>query len=172
MGGLTSSVLGGVQQLGMTSTVLNTVADAVVDAIDEDAYRDELVASQDVALNQLMQAQQLEESQAATSVATEKAQLEADAAATEKQRKAALKKALATQTAAYGASGITSGDGSAQAVLLGVFDESDEEKQDNETSYALKVKALDDEFASLRSSNILERAQLQQLQELELASSY
>lgn len=56
-------------------------------------------------------------------------EIQVQAQADEERRQRALKSAVATQRARFGASGIDSTDGSAEAVLLGLFETSEEEAQ-------------------------------------------
>jgi hypothetical protein len=90
----------------------------------------------------------------------------------ERRRKAALKRAMAKRTAEFGASGTGSSGGSAQALLLGLFEESDEEREEREKLDNLKSKALDTGLANRRSINVLQRSQLAQRQQLERASRF
>ncbi len=183
MGGLTTaSVLGGIQQIGSltgaVSPVLKSIggiADVVSGASEAEAEkrrRQELVASHDLALAQLAQAQKLQEAQDARSAMLEKQKIAVDAQAAARERQAALKRAMARQTASFGASGFGSADGSAQAVLLGLFAESDEERQEREKLDAMKIRAMDLDLENRRSINVLQRAQLAERQQLERASKY
>jgi hypothetical protein len=84
----------------------------------------------------------------------------------ETDRKAALKRAVARQRVNYGASGVGSGDGSAEAVLLGLFNESDEERKIREQLSALKDSAIDLNLDNAQQKNLLEEARTAQKQTL------
>ncbi len=183
MGGLSpASVLSGIQQIGVltgaVSPVLGNIA-GVVEAIagaseidKEEQRRRELVANQDLALKQLAETQRLQEAQDAQASSLDKQKLALDAKAAARARQAALKRAMARQTAQFGASGTGSSGGSAQAVLLGLFDESDEEREERERLDALKSKALDMNLDNQRSINVLQRSQLEEKQQLERATKF
>lgn len=181
MGTMTmSDVLGGLYNIqAFTSAIAPIVSDVggiigdvrnLNEQIDPDEERRKaLRAQQDLALRQLTQKQGLEEAQNAQSAALEKQKLAADAQDEARRRQAALKRAVARQTAAFGASGIGSGAGSSQAVLLGLFDESDEERAAREKMDTLRTRALDLGASQQKSINVLQRGQLAERQALERA---
>ncbi len=183
MGGLSPvSVLGGIQQIGSLAgiaspvlsslgTITETIAGAS-EAAEEERRRQELIAGQDQALAQLAQTQRLQEARDAQAAALEKQKIKADTVAAERRRRAALKRAMARQTAGFGASGTGSGGGSAQAVLLGLFDESDEERQERERLDAMKIRVLDAGLSNRKSINVLQRTQLAEKQQLERATRF
>jgi hypothetical protein len=79
-----------------------------------------------------------------------------------------LKRAVARQRAAYGASGIeANSSGSAQAVLLGLFDESEEEKNQREKLDTLRLNAIDQDVDQRSRLNVLQRTQLAEKQRLQ-----
>lgn len=80
----------------------------------------------------------------------------------EKDRKDALKRSVARQRAKFGAQGIGSGAGSSQAVLLGLTEESEEERASREALDSLKEKALDQKLEQANALNVLQRTQLQE----------
>jgi hypothetical protein len=69
---------------------------------------------------------------------------------------------VARQRANFGAQGVSAGGGSAQAVLLGLFEESEEERARRERLDGLRVRVLEDDLAGRRASNVLQRTQLQE----------
>jgi colicin import membrane protein len=172
MGGLSS--LGGVlPALQGTLGVLNTVDRAIgtygnlTGQGSKDRSR-EIAAQQQLAADQLHQRQTLEEQLAAKKLSQDQATLSAQDAQDERRRLAALKKSVSRQRAAFGGAGLDVGDtGSTEAVLLGLFDESDAEKRDREQLTGLKQQILDENFNALRNRNLLEASQLSARQQLQ-----
>ena len=122
----------------------------------------------DLALEQLKQQQALQEKQLRQNAALEKQQIALDAAQAENDRKQALKRAVARQRAQFSGQGISSaGTGSSQAVLLGLFEESDEERRKREDLDTLKTAAIDQDLAQNRALNVLQRTQLAERQKLQ-----
>ncbi len=70
-------------------------------------------------------------------------------------RRDALRRAMARQRAAFGAQGIDSSDGSAEAILLGLSQQSEAEQQQQTTLDQLRSKALQDEAATQSRKNLL-----------------
>lgn len=79
-------------------------------------------------------------------------QAEQDGAA----RRSALKRVMAKQQAEFGAQGIDTTDGSGQAVLLGLFKESDDEKNYRDKLDALKNTSIDQDADNRRKRNLLD----------------
>ncbi len=130
----------------------------------EEQFKDE----QDIALQQLQARQKLQQKQLEADSALEHERIAAGAAAAEDERRAALRRAVARQRTQFGASGIgNAGGGSAEAVLLGLFDESEEELASRERLDNLRNQALDLSVAQSNSLNVLQRSQLQQRQDFE-----
>ncbi len=125
-----------------------------------------LRAQQRLALQQLKAQQDSQaQDQAEQAVLTrEKLQAEADAA--EKERLASLRRAVARQRAAFGASGIDTNEGSAEAVLLGLFEETDEDRTQRERLDDIRNRVLDQELAASNRLNVLQQTQLRQKQQL------
>ncbi|HEU4839583.1 MAG TPA: hypothetical protein VFS88_09280 [Micavibrio sp.] len=92
----------------------------------------------------------------------QKEQLRLSTEQAEGSRRAALRRAMARQRATYGASGIDSGNGSAQAVLLGMFDESEEELQQRNALDALKTAAIDLGVSQQQRINTLQLTQMKE----------
>lgn len=124
------------------------------------------VKSDKLALRQLQARQTLEAQQNADKTALEKQRLTDQAAADEDSRQAALRRAVARQRAQFGAQGIGSTGGSAQAVLLGLFDESEADREQRERQDSLRAQALDLTLEQDRSLNLLQATQLAQKAQL------
>tara|TARA_R110002124_G_scaffold287365_1_gene474117 strand:- start:49495 stop:50016 length:522 start_codon:yes stop_codon:yes gene_type:complete len=85
-----------------------------------------------------------------------------------RRRQNALKRAAAKQRAQFGASGIGSNPGgSGEAVLLGLFEQSEEEKNQADALDKLRLNALEQDLENTRTLNLLQTQQLQANQALE-----
>lgn len=152
------------QAVGALNTV-NSAFSAVNSLKNNAGYGDDgavrqLMAEQDLALKQLQQRQAQGETQAAQDITLQKQQLALESAQAEEKRQAALRRAVARQRASFGGSGISSTGGSADAVLLGLFDESEEELQNREALDNLRNRALDQDLQQTKSVNVLQATQL------------
>lgn len=98
--------------------------------------------------------------QAESAAALEREQLAVTTQNAEEERRAALRRAMARQRASFGAQGVGSGGGSSQAVLLGMFEESDGEKVRRERLDNLRLRVIEDDLAGRRANNILRRTEL------------
>lgn len=173
MGALTSatSLIGGI-----TST-LNTI-DNFVDIIQDFGGQDDRRsasnqrAQQDLALQQLQQQQALEEQQAREEAALQRQQQQIEAQNAEERRQRALRSVVAKQTASFGGRGISTRGGSAEAVLLGLFDESEEELEQRDRLDQLKSTALSQGLSQQNSLNVLQATQLRERQNLARAISF
>jgi hypothetical protein len=122
---------------------------------------------QNQALKSLQDRQRLLQAQAGQNTDLEKQRIAAQAEADKSSRLAALRRAVSRQRAQFGSSGIGSGDGSSQAVLLGLFDETEEELAQREKLDNIRNTALDTELSQQRSLNLLQATQLAQRQNLQ-----
>lgn len=133
-----------------------------------DAYR----VSQDQTLAQLRASQdQAYQSQDRESQ-TQLAQMTAAADAEEKRRVEALRRAVAKSRASLGSRGVSAGDGSGEAILLGLVKDTDGERQDAQTADQLKRQAIQQNLDAIRRRNLLDQAQLADRQRLEFMSKY
>jgi hypothetical protein len=80
-------------------------------------------------------------------------------AQTEAARRDALRRAVARQRASFGAQGVGSSGGSADAVLLGLFDESEEQKAERQRLDDLRNYASQTESYGKKSMNLLKATQ-------------
>src|SRR5262245_24433879 len=110
--------------LGAATSAVRTVEGAIttLGSIGQGADN----SAEKMALKQLKQRQKLEERQAAQSADLQRQQLALQTAQSDEERRQALRRAVARQRAQFGASGVTPTGGSADAVLLGLFNESDD----------------------------------------------
>ncbi len=168
-----SSALGTViPGLGAVTPILGA-ANQVVNAFNDPSKDDKknLVASQQQALRQLQQTQAEQTRNLEETTALEREKLLAQAQADEADRLAALRRAVARQNVQFASQGISSTGGSSDAVLLGLFEESEEDRTERERLDNIRSKALDQELESTQRLNVLQRSQLAEQQRLERATS-
>lgn len=144
--------------LGAAQTIASTVG--TVQALSNNNPSDSL------ALKQLQELQALQEAQSTQDAALAKQELALKAQQEASARKAALKKAVATQRAAYGGSGVSSSGGSAEAVLLGLYEDTATQQAESNASTSLNLQAIDQSLAQEKAINVLQASQLQEKQEL------
>lgn len=118
-------------------------------------------------LKQLNERNRLQQQQLAQNIALQKEQGALDAAQKDSERREALRRAVARQRAKFGAQGVGSNGGSSEAVLLGLFDESDEERKKREDVDALRTRALDNNLSQAAAGNLLEATQLAERQKVQ-----
>ncbi len=137
--------------------------EAILARIDREA------AAQATAWDNLIdsQAQRVRETRGTT--AREREKLRLDSLESEAARERALKRAVARRRAESAARG-TGGGASGEAILLGLFEESEEERQQRAQLDQLRQTALDQELQGIQRRNLLERSQLRDQQELDRLS--
>ena len=116
--------------------------------------------TQDLALQQLQERQALQQQQLSQSNALERERIATQAALDEEERRAALRRAVSHQRANFGASGVSANSGSGQAVLLGLFDETEDDLARREQLDNLRSRAFDLSETQTRSLNLLQATQL------------
>lgn len=169
MGALSAGGLVG--SLSTAATVLKTL-DSTFSAIQsfgssaEKQAQANTLAQQDLALKQLQAQQQLGQLNAEQNAALERQKIANDAASADATRITALRRAVARQNAQFGASGV-SGDGSSEAVMLGLVNQSDADKADQDALDTLRYQAIDQNLDQQKSVDVLQQAQLQQRQNLQ-----
>ena len=133
----------------------------------EDNAGAQLRARQRLALKQLQQKQSLDIQSREGDAALDRTKLLADATAANASRRAALKRAVARQKAIFGSRGLGAESGSTEAILLGLFEESDDEKQDRNRLDTLRSQVIEQDLGQRKSLNVLQRTQLKARQKLE-----
>jgi len=103
--------------------------------------------------------------------ALEKEQNRINREAQEQERINKIRRLMAEQRARFGASGISSGDGSSQAVLYGLLEQSDEEAEKRDEAYTLKNRILDQNYAKEQSLNTLALTQAKERNNLKKVSA-
>ncbi len=150
--GLVNTLSGGVLPfVGAATQALGTIG-----AVQE--YRQNR-AQGALEVRQLQQRQALEQSQLEAEAAYKKQTQALETAQAQEERRAALKRAVARQRASFGAQGVGSAGGSSQAVLLGLFEESEDERKKREALDALRSSGLDSAVNENRASNLLAYSQ-------------
>jgi len=127
-------------------------------------------ASNQQAQNNLAASHALEEAQSKEQAALEKTVLRNSVAADEKNRKAALRRAVASQKAKFGSQGVSSSGGSSEAVLLGIIEDSEDDQQESDNVSSLKLAAIDQDLNQEKALNVLQRTQLEERNNLSLFS--
>jgi hypothetical protein len=158
MGGLTSVATTAIQALGAANSILGSV-----DRYNKDSGRqqyDQVKKQNEIAMKNAQEQAMLQ-----------KEELRLNAEKAESERRAALKRAVARQRAEFGASGVGSGAGSSQAVLLGLFDESDEDLKQREALDNLKSRAIDQNISQQQRINTLQLTQLKERDKIKWVTS-
>lgn len=175
MGSLTSVVSGGLSNsnsfFGGLFPLVNNIQRAVnlVDSFaggGGDDYRDRIRSEQELALQQLKDRQAMQEGQIGQNNALTRQQNALQLSQADEERRAALRRAVARQRAQFGAQGVGSNAGSSEAVLLGMFEESEDEQKRREQIDTMRSNALDQNLNQTRSLNLLEATQLAERQRL------
>lgn len=130
------------------------------------SQRAALRSQQDLALQQLTAQQALDQQQATQDADLQRQKIAADSLSSEQTRRAALRRAVARQRAQFGGSGLTGGDGSTEAVLLGLFEETESDKAASQRIDTLRNAAIDQSLNNRQTLNVLQRTQLQERQAL------
>lgn len=117
-------------------------------------------AGEDLALRQLQDRQALQQQQSEQSAQLERERIATEARQAEETRRAALRRAVSRQKANFGADGVGSSGGSSEAVLLGMFQESDAERARREQLDNLRNRSLDLQLSQQSALNLLQSTQL------------
>ncbi len=161
MGAITPIVSG----LGTLASTAGTI-NQIVNTAQSFGGHSPTKREQDLALQQLQARQQLAQQQSAARSALDQERLSASAKAVESDRQRALRRAVARSRAKFGGQGISTNSGSAQAILLGLFDESEEEHTQRTNIDNLRGRAIDLDLSNQSGLNVLQRTQLQERQNL------
>jgi hypothetical protein len=166
MGAISSFVTGITSAVGAVKSVVQLVENPA--SLNPLNTSSNLIAQQQsLALKQLQQKQQADEQNLEAQTALQKEQIAASGQSTQDQAQAALIRAVAKQRADFGAQGVSSGDGSGQAVLLGLYDQTDAQAEDRQRIDNLRNAAIDQNVADRYNLDVLQRTQLQQQQKLQ-----
>lgn len=146
-------------------STIKGVADSFGSSGDDDG-RARLRAQHDLAMRQLQAQQGVSVAITGDQAALDRQKILLDAAGADETRRAALRRAVARQRASFGAQGL-SADGSGEAVLLGLFDESDADREQRDRLDALRLQGIDQDLEDQGRINVLQRTQLRERQNLE-----
>ncbi len=130
----------------------------------------QLRSEQDQSMDQLISTQNLGNRQASAETANRLEELRTAAEADERRRRQALRRAVAKQRARFGARGVSAAGGSGEAILLGLVDETAEERREAEQADRLRAQALRQSLADRNRRNLLEQSQLAERHRLQMIS--
>jgi len=145
---------------GVPGAIIGTGANIIA----QQQMRDELQRQQETALAQLQSRQNLDESVSAQNAELEKTRISAEAQSAASRRNAALRRAVARQKTLFSAQGLSGG--SAEAVLLGMYNDADMDAAEQTRLDGLRTTALDQQLAAQKQKNLLESAQMAERQRL------
>lgn len=150
-----------------TAGVPAAVGGFATQLLNQQIARDQLKREQNQALQQLQERQKVDEAAAENSTRLQKLSIEAEAAANEDRRRLALRRAVARQKTLFSAQGLGGGnDGSSEAVLLGLINDSENQAASDAVLGDLRKSALDQNVAAQKQKNLLQLTQLGQRQNL------
>ena len=121
---------------------------------------------------QLRARQEADAQAAGADAQTRMASLSQQAAADEQRRRDALRRTVGRTRADLGGQGVSSADGSGEAILLGLVGESAQEGRTAAQVDQLKRQAIQQELDNSRRRNLLEQAQLAQRQRMDFMSKF
>lgn len=148
---------------------VSSVANIVGDGLD--VFDNSKEKARQQSLEQLQQQQKIQQRQAVNKAALDKQEIAVKAAEVEAKRRDALKRAVARQRAQFGSSGVSAGDGSSEAVLLGLFEESDALRKSRERLDNIRLQSIDQKLGNQKRVNTLQRTQLAERNKLKNSSS-
>lgn len=173
LGGLATAVLSPLQNLtlgNVASTIVNSAAGSLVGSVAKAATVDRITQGKerDLRIRQLQEKQRLEQARLSEKTVLEKQELQLASAEAERKRRQALKRAVARSEASFAGRGLsnTSG-GSADAILLGLFDESEQERSEREILDRIRTTALDQNLDYQANRNLLETSQMREQNRLQ-----
>jgi hypothetical protein len=155
--------------LGTAAQFINA-GTSLANGLSGGGSNNDLYRQQQRELDQLTAQQAANTQVAAQNAVLKREEISAQADADNRRRQNALKRSVAKQRAQCGASGIgAQGGGSGDAVLLGLFEQNEEDKNEAAALDQLRFKALDSDLANKRTLNLLQAQQLRANQNLERA---
>ncbi len=149
MGGFSAFATTALQALSLANTIAGGV----------DSYR------KDSGLREYQQAKErsaLELANLRAESELEKQKLSMQQESANEERRQKLRAALASKRAIFGAQGIGSGSGSAQAYLMGLVDESGDEQVREEAYTSLSKRIIDENYSQQQAVNTLKLTQIKE----------
>lgn len=128
--------------------------------------------SQTLDANQLRARQDASFQAAGADAQTRVASINQQAATDEQRRRDALRRAMGRTRADLGGQGVSSADGSGEAILLGLVGETEKESSSAAQVDQIKRQAIQQELDNARRRNLLEQAQLAQRQRIDFMSKF
>ncbi len=138
MGTLTSAL----SQISTTIGTLNAIESGIGELTGNNGQRKSQRAQQDLALRNLQDTQALSESEARAKAERDRKQIALTAQQNEDARRKALKRAIARQNVNRGAGGV-SATGSNEAILLGLYNDSDDNRAQASQLDQLRYNTID-----------------------------
>lgn len=158
--------MAGLESIFQVLPVISQGVNIVTSAVRAQSSFQDSRREQDLALQQLAARQNLELQNASQNAALDRQRLALEAQQDEDDRRRALKRAVARQRANFAGQGVGTGAGSSQAVLLGLFDESEEERQQRESLDRLRTASIDNGLGQTQRLNVLQQTQLRERQRI------
>ncbi|MQP64271.1 hypothetical protein GE253_02830 [Niveispirillum sp. SYP-B3756] len=165
MAGITTPALSALSAVNTVKSTVKQVRD-LTGATDRKAEK-QLAERQQSDLNSLRARQDADTTALRANVQNQADQIATNSASDERKRQRALRRAVGRTRAQLGSQGISTADGSGEAILLGQTREAEEEKADADRLNALRIKALEQQEQSEYQRNLLELSELQERQRLE-----
>ncbi len=162
LGGLATAVLSPLQNLtlgNLATTITKAATGSLVGSVAKAATMDQITRrkSDDLRIRQLQERQRLEQQNMAQSNQLEKQKIQADAQEADRKRRQALKRAVARSKASFAGRGLSNASGgSSDAILLGLFNESEDDQKERERLDKLRTTALDQRYDQKNQLNLLE----------------
>lgn len=152
--------------MGSLSSAVSTLNMAVgaFNTISRVTHAGNDARAQDIALRQLQERQDAEFRNAREDTLLEQQKIKSDAQTAERERRNALKRAVARQRAKFGGQGISPNSGSSEAILLGLFEEDETSQAERERLDNLRFQAIDQGLAQQQRLNVLQATQLAERQ--------
>lgn len=168
MAGITTPVLATLGAIDTARSTVSRVRDlAGIESGSQRRQRELLTERQTVELDTLRDRQDEEAATLRTSLQNQANQITTTADVEEKRRQRALRRAVGRTRAQLGSQGISSADGSGEAILLGQIREAEDEAAAAKQLDTLRIQALSDREQADYRRNLLELSQVQERQRLE-----
>ena len=155
-----------IYEINSTLGAINGIANGFGNLTGNRGQTKALRAQQDLAMKSLQEQQALSTREAREKAERDRAKIALDAKAEEDRRRDALRRAIARQNVNRGAGGVSK-SGSNEAILLGLYNESGEDRSYNKSLDQLRYNTIDSGLYDLNQRNVLERTQLAERQRLE-----
>ena len=160
MGAMQSSITTALPVLTKAITLVDTVT-KVTNAGNDARAQKQALEQQDLRLKNAQEDARLQ-----------REKIFGDAEEAARKRRDALKRAIAKQRVRFGGQGISSEDGSGEAILLGLFDANQIDEAEAARLDTLRLNALDQDIAQTKRLNVLQATQLAERQKYKTTSLF